>query len=229
MPGRRPPRRRVLHGSRGPRPGDRPGGGRRLATVLAHLGKPDGEIVELDRGYRVPAEIVDYAARLLPRIAPGLGVPESVRRSADALRVTEAASGRLAASVASACEKALVREGSVGLIAADADVAALHGALAAAGLRPAVLGDDEDAMRADRLVVVPATLVKGLEFETVVVAEPANIVRAEPRGLHRLYVVLTRAVSALHIVHSEPLPEPLDGRVTGPRPIRSPGGSAQPS
>ena len=56
---------------------------------------------------------------------------------------------------------------------------------------------------------VPASLAKGLEFDTVVVAEPGRIVAAEPRGLHRLYVVLTRAVSALHVVHAEPLPEAL--------------------
>ena len=64
-------------------------------------------------------------------------------------------------------------------------------------------------MAAARLVCVPATLAKGLEFDTVVVAEPARIVAAEARGLHRLYVVLTRAVSVLHILHAEPLPAPL--------------------
>ena len=38
------------------------------------------------------------------------------------------------------------------------------------------------------------------------VVEPAAIVAAEPRGLHRLYVVLTRAVTGLTVVHAEPLP-----------------------
>jgi DNA helicase IV len=56
---------------------------------------------------------------------------------------------------------------------------------------------------------VPATIVKGLEYDHVIVVEPAQIVAAEPRGLHRLYVVLTRAVSRLSVVHAEPLPEPL--------------------
>jgi hypothetical protein len=41
------------------------------------------------------------------------------------------------------------------------------------------------------------------------VAEPGRIVGGEPRGLHRLYVVLTRAVSALDVVHAEPLPAAL--------------------
>ncbi len=57
--------------------------------------------------------------------------------------------------------------------------------------------------------MVPATLVKGLEYDHVVVVEPAAIVAAEPRGLHRLYVVLTRAVSRLTVLHREPLPAPL--------------------
>jgi DNA helicase IV len=56
---------------------------------------------------------------------------------------------------------------------------------------------------------VPATLAKGLEFDHVVVAEPAAIVEAEPRGLRRLYVVLTRAVSRLVVVHRRPLPPEL--------------------
>jgi DNA helicase IV len=54
---------------------------------------------------------------------------------------------------------------------------------------------------------VPATLVKGLEFDSVVVVEPAAIVAAEPRGLHRLYVVLTRAVSSLVVLHAGDLPD----------------------
>jgi DNA helicase IV len=56
-------------------------------------------------------------------------------------------------------------------------------------------------------MLVPATVSKGLEFDHVVVVEPAQIVGAELRGLRRLYVVLTRAVSSLVIVHADPLPE----------------------
>jgi DNA helicase IV len=59
------------------------------------------------------------------------------------------------------------------------------------------------------VVLVPATLAKGLEYDHVIVLEPADIVAAEPRGLHRLYVVLTRAVSRLVVLHSADLPEVL--------------------
>jgi len=60
--------------------------------------------------------------------------------------------------------------------------------------------------------LVPASLVKGLEYDHVVVVEPAAIVAGEPsefQGLRRLYVVLTRAVSGLSVVHAQPLPEVL--------------------
>jgi DNA helicase IV len=58
---------------------------------------------------------------------------------------------------------------------------------------------------------LPATLAKGLEYDHVIVVEPAEIVAAEARGLNRLFVVLTRAVSRLDVIHARPLPAPLDG------------------
>ncbi len=62
---------------------------------------------------------------------------------------------------------------------------------------------------------MPASIAKGLEFDRVGRrVEPAAVVRGEPderTGLRRLYVVLTRAVSALVVVHSEPLPDVLAG------------------
>ncbi|GAA3735699.1 DNA helicase IV [Spinactinospora alkalitolerans] len=181
------------------------------SSLLHHLGRPDARLAVLDRGYRVPAQIIDFAARLLPGIAPGLGAPVAVRQAPGSLRITRVAEPELAEAVVRACRGELAGEGSVGLIAADAEIPALHGALAAAGLRAAVLGEADDALEAERLVCVPASLAKGLEFDAVVVAEPARIVAAEPRGLHRLYVVLTRAVSVLHVVHGAPLPEALAG------------------
>ncbi|RNL82455.1 HelD family protein [Halostreptopolyspora alba] len=178
-------------------------------SLLAHLGQADdARLAVLDRGFRVPAQIIDYAARLLPRIAPGLGAPTGVRRAPGSL-VTTAATDLLD-DVTLACRGALKGDGSVGVIAADADIAAIHQRLAEEGWEAALVGETEDALDAARLVCVPASLAKGLEFDSVIVAEPARIVAAEPRGLHRLYVVLTRAVSALEVVHAEPLPEALD-------------------
>ena len=97
--------------------------------------------------------------------------------------------------------------GSIGVVCVDDAVAEVVGLLSGAGLSVAALTDDADADA--RVAVVPATLAKGLEFDAVVVLDPAAIVAAEPRGLHRLYVVLTRAVSTLVVLHRGDLPAPL--------------------
>ncbi|TCO20455.1 DNA helicase IV [Kribbella steppae] len=177
--------------------------------VLDHLEKTDGVVAELDRGFRVPDQIIDFAARLLPEIAPTLGVPRGVRTVADSLSIVQTDAVSLPDTLVAFCRTALAGEGSVAVIAADDQIARLRDALSAAGLEPALLGETEEEMDTTRLVCVPATLAKGLEFDAVVVAEPAHIVAAEPRGLQRLYVVLTRAVSRLQIIHADPLPAAL--------------------
>jgi len=180
--------------------------------AMRHLGKDAHDLVVLDRGFRVPALVIDYAARLLPAMAPGLGAPVSVRTNPGRLVVVRTASGDLVDAAARVAREAATEPGSVGVIAPDAMVAAVGTALTAAGVPHGRLdldhGDDED----HQVEVVPASVAKGLEFDRTVVVEPAAIAAAEPderTGLRRLYVVLTRAVSALTVVHAEPLPEAL--------------------
>jgi DNA helicase IV len=172
-------------------------------TSLEHLGKPDAAVVPLTVGFRVPAMVVALANRLLPAL--GVDVPEAVSLRRDG-HLEIRASADLVPDVVAEVRAALQHEGSVAVIAADAAVPGLRAALAAAGLEAAT-PDDVDS--AARVTVVPATLVKGLEYDHVVVVEPAAIVAAEARGLHRLYVVLTRAVSRLSVLHTLPLPSPL--------------------
>jgi DNA helicase IV len=187
----------------------RAGGSHRYVRVaVVGRGRTPGPAT-LRKGFRVPAQIIEYAARLLPSIAPGLAPPTSVRRATGALQITSTTAENLPDTVVQACRPRLPDEGSIGLIAADADIAGLHEQLRTGGLEAALLGQHDDALESTRPVCVPASLAKGLEFDAVIVAEPSRIVAAEPRGLHRLYVVLTRAVSALHILHAEPLPAAL--------------------
>jgi DNA helicase IV len=177
-------------------------------AALGHLGKPDALIEVLDRGYRVPAAVIDYASRLLAVTAPDLAPPVSVRDDPGLLSIVPAASAEQA--VVRAVDEAftaLSREGSVGLIAPDARTAEVAAQLDARGATYDLLGEEEET--GARLSLVPASLAKGLEFDWVVVLEPADIVAAEPRGLRRLYVVLTRAVSGLAVIHAAPLPTPL--------------------
>jgi DNA helicase IV len=122
---------------------------------------------------------------------------------------------RLDLAAAEAADSALAEPGSIGLICADGRASRLARALRSAGIEHTVLGDEG---LETRLTVVPASLVKGLEFDQVIVVEPAEIVAAELRGLRRLYVVLTRAVSQLTVLHAEPLPVEL---VAAPTPTPS--------
>ncbi|MEV8306804.1 ATP-binding domain-containing protein [Streptomyces flavidovirens] len=180
------------------------------AQALRHLGKPEAVVEELTAGFRVPRDVIAYASRLLPAISPGLAPVSSVRESAGALSVRQVAAATLPAEVVAACAEALRNEGSTGLIAADARIGELAEALTAAG--HAYLSPGEETTAESRLTLVPASLAKGLEYDYVVLDEPAAVVSGEPderTGLRRLYVALTRAVSGLTIVHTAPLPAPL--------------------
>ncbi len=179
---------------------------------LAHLGKPESSVTELVAGFRVPRSVISYAARLLPAIAPSLTPPHSVRRSAGDFRLVP---GSLDA-LASAAIDALRREGTVGVIVADDQLTETIDVLDDADIEFGVLGEEPDEDFDHRLDVVPAGLAKGLEFDQVVLFEPSAIVAAEPdrtTGLRRLYVCLTRAVSGLQVVHSDPLPAELSTAV----------------
>ena len=175
---------------------------------LSQLGKPDALLEVLDRGYRVPSSVLEFATRLLPEIAEDLAPPVSVRDNPGHLEVVR---GTSPDDVVRACREALRREGSVGVIAADDAVEGVDRELAAASLAHARLGM-QDMAADERVTLVPATLAKGLEFDSVVVVDPARIVAAEREeriGLRRLYVVLTRAVSSLTVLHDDDLPTAL--------------------
>ncbi|WP_372500139.1 HelD family protein [Streptomyces panaciradicis] len=177
--------------------------------ALAHLGKADGVIEELTAGFRVPTDVITYASRLLPHIAPGLTPVASVRENPGFFSVRTTSE---AAEVVAACEELLRNEGSTGLIAADARVPALAEALSAAGIGHLAPGEETTAET--RLTLVPASLAKGLEYDYVVLDEPQAVVDGEPderTGLRRLYVALTRAVSGLIVTHTAPLPPQLEG------------------
>ena len=181
-------------------------------SSLAHLGKPGSHVEVLDRGFRVPATVIEYAARLLPHMAPGLGVPVSVRDNPGRLDHV-VADGRLEDAATRVVAREVAEPGSVGVIAPDAMVASVSKTLTDNGIEHGVLGRDHGDID-HQVDVVPASVAKGLEFDRVVVVEPSAIAAAEPderTGLRRLYVVLTRAVSALTVVHRDPLPPQLAG------------------
>ena len=209
------------------------------SVALGHLGQADAHVEELTIGFRVPSEVIEYAARLLPSIAPSLALPSSIRRSRGELTI-DRVDDPVDAAVRVATT-ALARPGSVGVIVPDAGgygLERLRAALSDAALDFTVLGEETTAETAEgtgeavgetgereeqdeqpppaRLQLVPASLAKGLEYDHVVLVEPAAIVAAEPTrvtGLRRLYVSLTRAVTSLAVLHDAPLPDELSAPI----------------
>jgi DNA helicase IV len=176
-------------------PGDWP-------STLRHLGHEEAKVRPLTAGYRVPGQVLDVANRLLPHIATGVPPATSIRSGTDALHFAPLA------ALVEETKRCLAVEGSVGVIVPDARAHDVLGELLAAGIEAETLDADTDP----RVSVVPAAEAKGLEFDSVVLVEPAAIVAGEatrPAGLRRLYVVLTRAVSRLAVLHDEPLPPEL--------------------
>ncbi|MEU3614192.1 UvrD-helicase domain-containing protein [Streptomyces sp. NPDC006872] len=187
--------------------GTTPWATRSWQEALVHLGKADAVVEELTAGFRVPTDVIAYASRLLPDIAPGLTPVASVRENPGFFDVRPVSGD---GEVLAACEELLRNEGSTGLIAADARIPALAEALTAAGIGHLAPGEETTAET--RLTLVPASLAKGLEYDYVVLDEPQAVVDGEPderTGLRRLYVALTRAVSGLVVTHTAPLPPQL--------------------
>lgn len=181
---------------------------RSWVEALAYLGKSQAHIEELTLGFRVPADVIEYAARLLPTIAPDLIPPTSVRRARGDLVVREVAD--VSSALVAATREVMAREGSIGVIVPDAMLGSAAAALTRSGVDFTPLGDESDIDA--RVDLLRPTLAKGLEFDHVVLAEPAGLVAGEPdemTGLRRLYVCLTRAVSSLTVVHTKPLPSQL--------------------
>jgi DNA helicase IV len=191
---------------------------------LTHLGHPDAEVEELVTGFRVPGAVIDFAARLLPQIAPSLKPPHSIRRHRGELELRSTA--RIGEELVNAITEALRHEGTLGVIVADAAVPGVREMLERRGISYALLGEDPEIFDAGmdlkgsdpdvaphpKPILVPATLAKGLEFDHVVLLEPAEIVAGEPdqvTGLRRLYVCLTRAVTSLVVVYAADLPAAL--------------------
>jgi DNA helicase IV len=174
--------------------------------ALPHLGKAEPRMEALPRAFRVPRQVLDFANRLLPSIAPQVTPAISVRSVPGSLELRPTTPERRTREWLLALRRALDAEGSVGLIGADPKVPELRAALEREGL------DFRMVERFDlstRLSLVPASTVKGLEFDQVVLVEPADVVDADRHGLRRLYIALTRAVSHLCVVHARPLPDPL--------------------
>ncbi len=171
-----------------------PVGYARWDELLPHLPSgDDAEVEELRHAYRVPREIMSVALPLLERIAPEVEPPLAYRTGAEPPRVVEAEE-----PLGAAFDEAARLAGEEGLLAV----------IAPASLR----GEGETALFDEtQIAVLTPREAKGMEFDHVIVVEPAQIVEeaVEGQGLRELYVALTRPTTTLVLVHARPLPPDL--------------------
>jgi DNA helicase IV len=145
------------------------------------------EIEELRHAYRVPAEIMDFALPLLDRIAPEVEPPLAYRKGGDPPRLVQVGEGEL---LETALREAVALEDLDGLLAV---------------IVPRSFAVEDEFP----FPILTPRQAKGLEFDHVVVVEPAGVADDGDRGLRELYVALTRPTKTLVVVHARPLPEPL--------------------
>lgn len=141
--------------------------------------------------YRTPAEIMSVAAAVLADFAPEIQAPESVRSCGVQPWSREVAGAELSSAIEDFVRDEAAREGTSIVIGP-----------------PGVPG------------TVPASETKGLEFDAVLVVDPARILTDGPRGAAELYVALTRATQRLGVLHEGPLPRSLTGLVESGTPAR---------
>ena len=176
---------------------------------ILHLGSPpSASIEELGLGYRVPEAIIEVANRLLPRVAPQVRPVGSVRRAGDEpARIATDHEG-LGAAVAATVGPLAARWSSVGVIVPEVVRDDVAKGFAEAGI---TFAEGIVTALEEVITLLPPPDAKGLEFDAVVVVEPARFF-ADPddtAGGRLLYIALTRAVQELALVHAEPLPAEL--------------------
>ena len=168
--------------------------------------------VELTVNYRTPSEIMRVTEGVLRAIDPELTAPSAVRSGGTrpwSLRLPGAEADRGAALRAAVeTELAALDGGRAAILHAPSLPAELVDVLA--GLDGVTVADDPSALDSP-VVLMTAAQSKGLEFDAVLVVEPAEILAAHSRGANDLYVALTRATRTLGVLHSGDLPEMLTG------------------
>lgn len=202
-------------------------------SVIEHLpDHVDPRFSELTIGYRLPEPIMDVAAKVLDAAMPGLVPPHSIRIEGRPPRFVPVVAHQAPASgngqgngqgsaqdiepSTSSLTAAVVREVKAELGAlANGNLAVIcHNALADAISEALTVADVDHGLVYERglesrVTIVPVELVKGLEVDTAIVVEPADICEKLPKGMRALYVAVTRATQRLVVVHSRPLPESL--------------------
>jgi superfamily I DNA/RNA helicase len=190
------------------------GGARSWAQMLDPYVKGRWREELLTVNYRTPAEIMALAADVLAAVAPSERPPESVREEGVAPRAVHgyaAVPGVVKEELAEMGAE-IGQGGRLAVIAPGNRIAEL-----ARALPEAVPGDRADVLDSP-VALLTVGQAKGLEFDRVVLADPAGILDQSPAGGHDLYVAITRATHRLTVVHDGPLSESLPRLAAAPHP-----------
>jgi DNA helicase IV len=183
-----------------------PAGARSWKSMLDPFVRGRWREERLTVNYRTPSEIMTVAADVLAAVAPAEKPPESVRSEGARPRAVRTAD--LAGAVASAAGADLAEIGGtaggrLAVIVPDALVVPIG-----AAVPEAIPGDQPESLDA-AAALLTVSQAKGLEFDRVVLADPAGIIAQSPNGGHDLYVAITRATHRLTVVHEGDLPAAL--------------------
>jgi DNA helicase IV len=173
------------------------------ADVFAPHVQERWTLAELTVNYRTPEQVMDLAAAVLAAGGSAVRAPTSARVGLDDPAITRVADDQALPAIVER-EWRDAGEGTVAVITPRAGHADVADAVRSA-LPEGVVTADSDALGAPVSVLTVAG-AKGLEFDTVVVVEPAAILAESPRGLNDLYVAMTRPTQRLHVVHRGDLP-----------------------
>jgi len=159
-------------------------------------------VAELTHGYRVPRQLFDFAALLLPIASPGTSKPEVVRDGETEPEIIASTVDDISMNVLDVSKRYAGRGLQTGVIVPDD----LRDSVTAAFDRDGVQWASAEEGLSSTIVVLAPVDAKGLEFDATVVVEPATIAKTSGRGERLLYVCLTRSTKHLAVVHSRPYP-----------------------
>ena len=201
----------------------RPGAPTSWAQILTpHIGDRF-RVERLTVNYRTPQEIMDVAADVLAASGSTAAAPLSVRSVGEqplAVQVPSAVELANAVATETVRTAGIIGEGRLAVICAPATVGPVRAALcrvapellgvagsgAGAGTGGGGGGGDDAEILDARVAVLTVAESKGLEFDAVLLVEPAALLAGPTRGLADLYVALTRATRSLTVLHTGALP-----------------------
>lgn len=173
--------------------------------VLEHLPAELPHVVrDLRFGYRVPRQIYEMAARLLPIAAPLAEPPEVVRDGPSEPHLHRVDAEQRATKVVEVASTHAGKGRFVGIVCPDSCRTEVEQALNADGV---TWSNGRNGELGKSINLVSPGEAKGLEFDAVVVVEPEDVITTDVRGHRLLYIALTRTTTYLDVVHAgDPLP-----------------------